>query len=88
MNRIIKLCLISAISSYAIRLVADMVMFVFYMNEQSEMYNDFYCLVVPQFVASIMMTEFYALFFRDEFFSWFLRSRNVTHLTQHRYYIV
>jgi len=73
MNRIIKLCLISAVSSYALRLAVDVLMFVFQMSGRGEIYDDFTYLVVPHFVAGILMVAFYLLFFREEFFSWFFR---------------
>ncbi len=73
MNKVIKLSLYSAIAAYLIRLFVDIVMYIFMMNTSGEMYNDFYYLVVPQFAASILITGFYLLFFREEFFSWFFR---------------
>lgn len=73
MNKILRLSVCSAIAAYLIRFVVDVVMYIFMMNAGGDLYDDFYYLVVPQFVASMLICGFYILFFRDEFFSWFFR---------------
>lgn len=58
---------VMAIASYAIKLIIDVVMFMFTVYNQNDLYYDDWYLYVPHIVSTIMMIVFYAYFFKDYF---------------------
>lgn len=71
MKKVFKICLTSAITAYIIKLIADLVMYVFMKNDKGDIYYDFWYLFVPQVSASVMMVVFYLMFFSDKFYGLF-----------------
>ena len=68
----IKICLTSAIVAYFLKLLVDIVMYLFMKNEQNDIYYDFWYLFVPQIAASSMMILFYLMFFSKKFYGIFM----------------
>ena len=71
MKKVFKICLTSAIIAYIIKVIADLVMYVFMKNDQGDIYYDFWYLFVPQVSASVMMVVFYLMFFSNKFYGLF-----------------
>ena len=71
MKKVFKICLTSAITAYIIKVIADLVMYVFMKNDQGDIYYDFWYLFVPQVSASLMMVVFYLMFFSNKFYGLF-----------------
>ncbi len=71
MTKAIKICLSSAIGAYAIKFIVDLTMYLFFINDFNDVYNDFWFLFIPQIIASIMMIGFYTLFFSKKFYGMF-----------------
>ena len=71
MKNKIKLFVSSAIGAYFIKLLVDIVMYIFMKNEQNDIYYDFWYLFIPQITSSVMMVIFYLMFFSDKFYGMF-----------------
>jgi len=68
----IKICLSSAVIAYTLKLLVDLVMYLFMKNEQNDIYYDFWYLFVPQIAASVMLIVFYLMFFSKKFYGMFM----------------
>ena len=71
MKKVFNISLTSAILAYIIKVIADLVMYVFMKNDQGDIYYDFWYLFVPQVSASVMMVVFYLMFFSNKFYGLF-----------------
>lgn len=64
MYKSMKPCLLTAIGAYFIKLLVDVVMYIFMISEQNDLYFDFWYLFIPQIVSSVMVIGFYVLFYK------------------------
>lgn len=71
MKRALKICLSSAVGAYIIKVLVDLVMYVFMKNDQSDLYYDLWYQFIPQVASSVMMVIFYLLFFSKRFYGMF-----------------
>lgn len=77
MKKVIKICLLSAITAYILKFIVDVVMYIFMINEQSDIYYDFWFLFVPQVTSSVMMVVFYLMFLSNKFYGMFFKISTV-----------
>ena len=88
MKNKIKLFVSSAIGAYFVKLLVDIVMYIFMKNEQSDIYYDFWYLFVPQVTSSVMMVVFYLMFFSNKFYGMFFMISTVVLIIANILFIV
>jgi len=65
------------IIAFAMKFIVDIVMYLFMLNEQDELYFDFWYLYIPQIISSGMLIAFYSMFFSKAFYGWFFKLSSV-----------
>ena len=60
-------------SAFIIKLLVDVVMYIFMINEKDNLYFDMWYLHVPQVISSMMLIGFYAMFYSKSFSGWFFK---------------
>ena len=88
MKNRIKIFVSSAIGAYIIKAIVDIVMYIYMRNDQSDIYYDFWYLLVPQVVSSVMMVVFYLMFFSKKFYGLFFRVSTVVLIISNILFVV
>ena len=88
MKKTMKICLSSAVVAYVLKVLVDLVMYIFMKNEQNDIYYDLWYLLVPQIASSAMMVTFYMLFFSKKFYGMFFMISTVVLIISNILFIV